>query len=218
MEDDKKVENEDKESDENAQNETEIVTNLLDKDETINLVEKVALKEGESDNIDEVCQTVAEKATTSENEPCDKCKQVFEFNKKDVNYSMCDECIVKIANKEGIELPYRYQCKICNQKLKQKHSLKNIRIALDLEAVLLYLFVKTVTKTGKTKTHLRNTWYRNTLNINVFVAMLNWKAKKILMNTLELSIRRFSFLTCNLYTQYSCYHNGRKTEMTIKKD
>ena len=99
MEDGDKVENEHKESDKNA-NETGTVTKLLNKDEKLNSAEKDAPKEvsskQDSENDEEVCQTVAEKATTY---ACDNCKQVFEFN-KDVRYSMCDKCIVNIANKE----------------------------------------------------------------------------------------------------------------------
>jgi hypothetical protein len=67
-------------------------------------------------------------------------------------------CLVLLRKRESI-CPSDINVIFANTNSKLKHSLKNIRIVLDSEAVLLHLFVKTVTKTGKLRTHLRHTWY-----------------------------------------------------------
>ena len=57
------------------------------------------------------------------NGPCESCKQGFAYN-KDLNYNMCDECLINIAKKEMIDLPNRYQCEICRLKFKTKTLFK----------------------------------------------------------------------------------------------
>ena len=88
--------------------------------------------------------------------------------------------------------------KFANAKSKPKHSSNNIRIALDLGTVLLHLYVKSVTKSGKMRINSRSTWNRNIPYKNVFAAKPGLKAKTILMNTLEQNIKRFRFVIYNI--------------------
>ena len=99
----------------------ENVTTILDKDEKSGITGDESFTENDSDNAQGACQKDAEEATSDNesNEPCDKCTKVFEFY-KDLQYSMCDKCILLIAEKEDIKLLNRYQCEVCNRKFKTK--------------------------------------------------------------------------------------------------
>ena len=82
-----------------------------------NLIENFANEEEESNAAEEPADD------QNFNEPCESCKQVFAYN-KDLNYKMCDECLISIAEKEMIDLPNRYQCEICRLKFKTKTLFK----------------------------------------------------------------------------------------------
>ena len=51
---------------------------------------------------------VAEEASndTQHDAPCENCQNMFNFH-SDIRYSMCDACLISIAKKERINLPFR---------------------------------------------------------------------------------------------------------------
>ena len=81
----------------------------------------------------------------------------------DLQYNICEECILSIAYKKDIKLPNIYQCEVCKRKFKT-----TIKLALDLGTVVLQLYVKSVTQSGKMKINSRNTWNRNITYKNGF--------------------------------------------------
>ena len=46
--------------------------------------------------------------------PCEKCIEIFAFH-KEIKEHMCDECMLIIAQKEGIQLRNKYKCTICKE-------------------------------------------------------------------------------------------------------
>ena len=39
---------------------------------------------------------------------------------KDIRDNMCDVCLISIAKKEEISLPFKYQCEVCHKKYETK--------------------------------------------------------------------------------------------------
>ena len=59
---------------------------------------------------------VAEESTNDDQDvPCENCRNMFAFH-KDIRDNMCDVCIISIAKKEEISLPFKYQCEVCHKK------------------------------------------------------------------------------------------------------
>ena len=91
-------------------------------------MEEKQAEEATLDHVEDVENfSEAGKATTNdlENEteidilPCEKCIKLFAFH-KDVRESMCDECLVCIAQREQLDLPNKYNCKVCGKVFQTK--------------------------------------------------------------------------------------------------
>ena len=65
--------------------------------------------------------TVAEEKTNDDQDDviCENCQNMYAFH-KDIRDNMCDVCLISIAKKEEISLPFKYQREVCHNKHKTK--------------------------------------------------------------------------------------------------